>query len=226
MGEFAESLQGMKDACEFLNFPVVSGNVSFYNGTNKKNIYPTPVIGGVGLINDLSNIISHNFKGEKNSLILIGKTFGHLEQSCFLKENYSIIDGKPPKVNLINEKNNGQIVLNLINKKLVLSVHDVSSGGIIVTLSEMSMSSKIGAKIERTKKLSNLNEYFFGEDQGRYILEISRKNLNSVEKILKNNNIYFENIGYTQQKYFEIENQLKIDINDLFKINNQWYNNY
>ena len=66
MGEFAECLEGIKEACEFLNYPVVSGNVSFYNGTNKKNINPTPVIGGVGLINKLSKPIGHNFKKDKS----------------------------------------------------------------------------------------------------------------------------------------------------------------
>ena len=85
MGEFAECLEGIKEACEYLNYPVVSGNVSFYNGTNKKNIFPTPVIGGVGLIKKLSKPLNHIFKKEKDILILIGKTFGHIEQSCFLK---------------------------------------------------------------------------------------------------------------------------------------------
>ena len=226
MGEFAECLEGIKEACEFLNFPVVSGNVSFYNGTNKKNIYPTPVIGGVGLINKLSKPIDLKFKKEKSCIIIIGKTFGHLELSSYLRENYSIIDGKPPKVNLVNEKNNGEIVLDLIKKDLILSAHDVSSGGVIIALSEMSMQSEIGVKIERPKKLIDINEFFFGEDQGRYIIEIDQKNLDKIEKIFKNNNIYYEKIGFTQKKYFEIENQLKIDVNDLFKINNQWYNNY
>ena len=185
MGEFAESLVGIKQACEFLNFPVVSGNVSFYNGTNKKNIFPTPVIGGVGLIQKLSNPINHAFKKEKSHIILIGKTFGHLDQSCYLKENYSIIDGKPPEINLYNEKNNGETVLDLINKQLVLSAHDVSSGGLIIGLSEMSFGSKLGVIINRPKKLSNLTEYFFGEDQGRYILEIGQENLEKSEIILK-----------------------------------------
>ena len=226
MGEFAESLEGIKQACEFLNFPVVSGNVSFYNGTNKKNIFPTPVIGGVGLIQKLSNPINHAFKKEKSHIILIGKTFGHLDQSCYLKENYSIIDGKPPEINLYNEKNNGETVLDLISKQLVLSAHDVSSGGLIIGLSEMSFGSKLGVIINRPKKLSNLTEYFFGEDQGRYILEIGQENLEKSEIILKNNNIYYEKIGFTQKKYFEIENQMRIDINALYKINNQWYNNF
>ena len=226
MGEFAECLIGIKEACEFLNFPVVSGNVSFYNGTNKKNIFPTPVIGGVGLINKLTKTLNHNFQNEKNSIIVIGKTFGHLEQSCFLKENYSIVYGKPPEINLINEKNNGESVLNLIDKELLVSAHDISSGGLIVALSEMSIGTDIGVKIERPKKLSNMSQYFFGEDQGRYILEIEQKNLNKVEKILNNDNIFYEKIGLTQKRYFEIEDQIKMDTNDLFKINNQWYNNY
>ena len=82
--------------------------MSFYNGTNKKNIYPTPVIGGVGLIQNLSNPINHLFKKENSIIILVGKTFGHLGQSCFIKENFSINEGHPPEVNLKNERENGQ----------------------------------------------------------------------------------------------------------------------
>ncbi len=226
MGEFAECLEGIKEACEYLNYPVVSGNVSFYNGTNKKNIYPTPVIGGVGLINKLSKPLNHNFKLESSTLVLIGKTFGHLEQSCFLKENYSINEGMPPEINLLNEKNNGETLLKLIKKDLVLSSHDVSNGGLITALSEMSISSNYGVKIQKPKKLTNLFKYFFGEDQARYIIELEAKNLPKVEKILKDDGIYYENIGITQKEYFEIEGELKISTRDLFKSNNEWYNNY
>ena len=226
MGEFAECLEGIKEACEYLNYPVVSGNVSFYNGTNKKNIFPTPVIGGVGLIKKLSKPLNHIFKKEKDILILIGKTFGHIEQSCFLKENYSITDGMPPEINLLNEKNNGECLLKLIEKELILSSHDISSGGLILALAEMALSSNFGVKIHKPKKLTDLNSYFFGEDQARYIIEIEAKNLNKVEKILKEDNIYYENIGFTQKEYFEIEGELKINNKDLFKINNEWYNNF
>ena len=226
MGEFAGCLEGIKEACEFLDYPVVSGNVSFYNGTNKKNIFPTPVIGGVGLIDKLSNPLNHRFKNNKSDVILVGKTFGHLEQSCYLKENYSIIDGKPPEVNLVNEKNNGETVLKLIKRGLVLSAHDVSNGGLIVALSEMTFGTNFGIKIDQPKKLRNINEYFFGEDQSRYVLEINRNDINNVEKILKNNNVYYEKIGVTQEKFFEITGDFKIDINVLYKINNEWYNNF
>ncbi len=226
MGEFAECLDGIKEACEFLNYPVVSGNVSFYNGTNKKNIFPTPVIGGVGLIKNLTKPLNHNFKKDKSKLLLIGKTFGHLGQSCFLKENYSLKVGVPPEINLLNEKNNGESLLELIDNNLVLSSHDVSSGGLITAISEMAMSSSFGAKIYKPKKLTNLYEYFFGEDQARYIIEIEAINLPKVEKILKDRDIFFENIGFTQKEYFEIEGELKISTKELYEINNKWYNNY
>ncbi len=226
MGEFAECLNGIKEACEFLNYPVVSGNVSFYNGTNKKNIYPTPVIGGVGLIKKLSKPISHKFKKNKSNIILIGKTFGHLEQSCFLRENYSIIEGMPPEINLLNEKNNGESLLKLIDKDLILSAHDISNGGLITTLSEMAMSSNFGAKILKPKKLTNLFKYFFGEDQARYIIEVENNCLSKVKKILADGNIYFEEIGVTQEDNFEIDGDLKISTKELFEINNQWYNNF
>ena len=161
MGEFAECLKGIKESCEFLNFPVVSGNVSFYNGTNNKNINPTPVIGGVGLISKLNNPINHKFKKENNLIILVVKPFGHLEQSAFLEEVYSNIDGLPPEVNLVNEKNNGEGILEIINKKLAKSVHDISSGGLVVALAEMSMGTDFGVKIDRPKKINKFNQVLF-----------------------------------------------------------------
>jgi phosphoribosylformylglycinamidine synthase II len=226
MGEFVECLKGIKEACEFLDYPVVSGNVSFYNGTNKKNIYPTPVIGGVGLINNVKNKINHSLKKENNLIIQIGKAFGHLSQSTFYEEIYSLTEGPPPDVNLSNEKNNGLSVLKLINDKLVVSAHDISSGGLIVALTEMSLASQYGLKINKPKTLSNLMEYFFGEDQGRYLIEIEPDNLEKVKKILDENNVFNEVIASVQKDNFEITGELKININELSKINNKWYNNY
>jgi len=226
MGEFTECLVGIKEACEFLDYPVVSGNVSFYNGTNKKSIDPTPVIGGVGLINESKNKINHLLKKEENVILQVGKSFGHLYQSVFFKEIYSIKEGPPPEVNLSNEKNNGETVLKLINNKLVASAHDISSGGLILSLAEMCLSSGYGLKIERSSKLSNLMEYYFGEDQGRYLLEIEPKNLQNTSKILNENNIFSEKVAIVQKDYFEMPGELKININDLYKINNKWYNSY
>ncbi len=110
MGQFVETINGINEACKYLDFPIVSGNVSFYNGTNKKNIFPTPVIGGVGLIQDIKKVVNHKFKEIGNEVLIVGKTFGHLEQSAFFTEVHNNLEGAPPEVNLKNEKNNGNIL--------------------------------------------------------------------------------------------------------------------
>ena len=226
MGEFVECIEGMKEACEFLNFPVVSGNVSFYNETNSKSISPTPVIGGIGIFDNLNNIINIKTKKIGNLILAVGKTLGHLSQSSFLRQIYSINDGSPPEINLMNEKNNGLAVSKLINNNFVLSCHDVSSGGILVALAEMSMASMLGLKIIRPKKFNDLNEYFFAEDQSRYLIEIERDNLNKVKSILKENNTFYEIVAEVQNDIFEIDKTFSIKIGDLYKYNIQWFSKY
>jgi phosphoribosylformylglycinamidine synthase len=139
---------------------------------------------------------------------------------------YSIKEGPPPEVNLLNEKNNGEFVLKLIKENLVKSAHDISSGGLIIALAEMCISSNLGIKIEKPKKLNNLFEYFYGEDQGRYLIEVEKNNLKKVERLFKEDNIFQELIGITQKNDFELPGELKINIKDLFNINNKWYYNY
>ena len=226
MGEFVDCINGIKEACEFLNFPVVSGNVSFYNETKSKSIDPTPVIGGIGVINDLNKITNIKTKKNGNIILVVGKTIGHLGQSAFIYENFSMKDGPPPEVNLLNEKNNGLAILDLIKKGFALSVHDISSGGMLVSLAEMSMSSGLGLKINKPKKLKNFYEYFFGEDQGRYLIEVSKNNLKNAELSLKKNNIFYEIIAEVQNDTFEIESLFSIKTKDLQICNNQWYNNF
>ena len=155
-----------------------------------------------------------------------GSNIIFVHQSIFFAEIYSLLDGPPPEINLANEKNNGETVLKLLDKNLIFSVHDVSAGGLLVALAEMSISSELGLKIGKPKKLSNLMEHFFSEDQGRYLIEIEKDNVEKVQKILKDNNIYNEIVASVQKKYFEIEGELKININDLCKANNKWYDNY
>ena len=226
MGEFAETIIGMKEACEYLDYPVVSGNVSFYNGTNKKNIFPTPVIGGVGLIQNVNQSVNHFFKEIGNTLILIGQTFGHIYQSAFQKEILNKADGPPPEVNLFNEKNNGEVVLKIINENLIKSAHDISAGGLLVAISEMSIYSGIGIKISKPKKFLNLAEYFFGEDQGRYLVEVDSKMVDKVIDKLKKNNIHYEKIGITQKNFIELPGEFKINTLSLEKINDKWYHKY
>jgi len=226
MGQFVETIDGISQACTYLDFPVVSGNVSFYNETNNSSISPTPTIGGVGLIKNLDDVISSNFKEAGSNIYIIGKTLGHLYQSEFFKEVIKFYEGPPPPINLFNEKNNGLLILDLILKKLLNSVHDISSGGMLIALSEMCILGKIGAKIKIPQNNISKHEYLFGEDQSRYIIEVNQKNAKEVEKNLKNNNVYYDLVGKTQKNTLTIDKELKITVDELSQLNKIWFTNY
>ena len=204
MGQFVETIDGISQACTYLDFPVVYGNVSFYNEKQNKAISPTPTIGGVGLIRDLNFMMTNKLKEIGSYILVIGKTSGHLYQSEFFREVMKIYDGPSPEINLFNEKNNGLSIQKLISNRLINSVHDISSGGILVALSEMCISSEIGAKIKVPHDKINLHEYLFGEDQSRYLIEIKEENKDKVSNILKENSIYFEIIGKTQKDSLDV----------------------
>tara|TARA_Y100000590_G_scaffold34957_1_gene38027 strand:- start:1821 stop:4013 length:2193 start_codon:yes stop_codon:yes gene_type:complete len=225
MGQFVETINGISEACKYLDFPVVSGNVSFYNETQNKAISPTPTIGGVGLIKNLNNMITQKFKKIDSIIMVIGKTLGHLYQSEFFREVLQIRNGPPPDINLFNEKNNGLIIQKLISKNILNAVHDVSSGGIMLALLEMCISGEIGAKIKVSSNNFNPHEFFFGEDQSRYLIEISEENKDQVTKILDENSIYYEIIGKTQKDNFEVFKEFNVKILDLKKLNSFWFRN-
>jgi len=226
MGEFVECVQGLGEASLYLDFPVVSGNVSFYNQTKDVGIKPTPTIGGVGLIKDYKNMITMDLKEIDNILLVIGKTEGHLDQSLFSRDILNEKNGPPPEINLFNEKNNGETILKLISKKYIKSAHDVSLGGIITALSKMCIKGIKGATLKKPNYLINQFEYLFSEDQGRYIIEIDKDNLQNVIKILKENSVYFDELGTVSKDNLIIDKKSKVSIDDLIKSHTTWLTNY
>ena len=226
MGQFVGVIKGMTEACKKLNYPVISGNVSLYNETNGIGINPTPTIGGVGLIKDISKIKNYKFKDADNLIYVIGKTNGHLEQSILCYDLLHLKKGPPPEVNLDDELKNGKIILDLIKNNQVQSVHDVSSGGIILAILEMCISSEFGANVVTNRKDLEKIKYLFGEDQSRYIVEVDKSEKLKFEQNLKNKNINFESIGNVSKDYLTIDSDLKIEIKDLIKLNNSWFYDY
>ncbi len=226
MGEFVECVQGIGEACEYLNFPVVSGNVSFYNQTKEVGIKPTPSIGGVGLIKDYNKMVTMNFKEINNIVIVIGKTEGHIDQSLFARSVLDEKNGPPPEVNLFNEKNNGESLLNLIQKGHIKSAHDISLGGIITAVSKMAIKGNKGIKLNKSKNLINEIDYLFSEDQGRYIIEINPKDLKEVTKILDQNSVYHEKLGIIIEKDMIINQKTKVTIDELKSYNSNWLTNF
>ena len=223
MGQFAGVIEGMKEACNFLNFPVVSGNVSLYNETNGKGIKPTPVIGGVGVVKNISIFADQFFKRDDDHILIIGETDGHLTQSIYAHELLECDIGLPPRVDLNKELKNGLFVKELICKSLIDTVHDISDGGLLVAISEMSMKYNYGFDIQLNKR--DLNSYLFGEDQARYVISVAEKNLKKVRYKLEEKDIYFENIGKTV-KDFIILNDEQMTVKELKNIYENWFNNY
>ncbi len=226
MGEFVECVQGIGEASKYLNFPVVSGNVSFYNQTKEIGIKPTPAIGGVGLIKDYKNMISMDLKEVDNLILIIGKTEGHIDQSLFARIILDEKNGPPPEVNLFNEKNNGESILNLIDKGYVKSAHDISLGGLLVAISKMCIKGNKGIKINKSKNLINEIEYFFAEDQGRYLIEVNKEDLIEVTKILNKNSVHHEELGIITQNDIIINEKTKLTIDELKSYYTNWLAKY
>ena len=226
MGEFVECVQGIGEASEYLKFPVVSGNVSFYNQTKDEGIKPTPAIGGVGLIKDYNKMITMDFKEIDNVVLVIGKTEGHLDQTLFARNILDEKNGPPPEINLFNEKNNGETLLKLIESNLIKSAHDVSLGGIITAVAKMCIKGKKGINLNKPKYLINELEYFFGEDQGRYIIEVSKKDLKKVTDILNKNAVHFDELGTISENELYFDDKTKVTIDELTSSNTKWLTDY
>ena len=158
--------------------------------------------------------------------MVIGKTEGHLDQSIFARDILNEKNGPPPEINLFNEKNNGKTVLNLIKENYVKSAHDVSLGGILTCVAKMCIRGKKGIKLKKSKNLINQFEFFFGEDQGRYIVEIEKNDYKKVVGILEKNSVHFDELGVVTQKDMIITDTTKITIEDLISSNSNWIRNY
>lgn len=226
MGEFVECVQGISEASKYLDFPVVSGNVSFYNETKNKGIKPTPSIGGVGLIKNYKKMVTMDLKKVDNLVIVIGKTEGHLDQSIFARSILSEKKGPPPEINLFNEKNNGETILKLIEERLIESAHDISLGGIIIALARMCIKGNKGVKLNKLKSLINKFQYFFGEDQGRYIIEITKDNLKKVKEILNNNSVHYDELAIVVEKDIIIDEESILSVDELMLSNKKWLKEY
>ncbi len=172
MGQFAAAIRGMAAACEVLKFPVVSGNVSLYNETLGRPILPAPVIGGLGVIEDAGKAIGIALPPWLD-LVLIGATKGWLGQSLWLREIAGREEGAPPPVDLVAEKAAGDFVRLQIAAGNVRACHDVSDGGLLVAMAEMCMASGIGARLSAGPRDIPGHAFWFGEDQGRYVLAVA-----------------------------------------------------
>jgi len=194
MGELVGCIEGIAEAARALDFPVVSGNVSLYNETMGSSIPPTPAIGGVGLVDDVAKTATLAFKAAGEDILLVGGAPGWLGRSAWLMTVAGREEGAPPPVDLVAERRNGEFVLSLIRDGRVGAVHDLSDGGLAVALAEMALAGGIGASVEAD---GLEHAFFFGEDQGRYVVTCAPGETAAVAHEAKGLGVPLKRIGVT-----------------------------
>jgi phosphoribosylformylglycinamidine synthase len=201
--QFKEAVAGMSDACRELETPVTGGNVSLYNETNGEAIYPTPVVGMVGLVEDLAHVTTIAFKNEEDIIILLGQTGDELAASAYLSLIHGLEAGKPPELNMELEKRVQKAARELIKEGLVISAHDCAEGGLAVALAECCLAGKKGAEVTLTENIRP-SSILFGESQSRIVISIRKEKIETVLQNLTKANIPHKVIGAVEGEALSI----------------------
>ena len=224
MGQFVGAIEGMREACLALDFPVVSGNVSFYNETNGVAIKPTPQIGGVGLIDDLDRTVDIAFREPSEIVLVVGDTTGHLGQSLFSKALNGSESGPAPLVDLAAERHNGDFVRDAITKGWVSACHDIADGGLLVAIAEMALAGDVGVAIEPA--LNTDPAFWFGEDQARYVVAAAGEGVAALKAEAERRGITVRTLGITGGKDLTLAAEAIISLEELRSAHERWMPDY
>ena len=217
---FKNAIEGMGEACRFFDTPVTGGNVSFYNESPDNAVYPTPVIGMLGLIEDLKHVTTSNFKNNGDLVYLLGEDQEEVGGSEYIKEIHDLVVGDSPKIDLDVEKELHNALLDTIRKGLINSAHDISEGGIITAIAESCIGDKenlIGVEVDIPIR-TRLDYSLFSESQSRVIISISPSNKDEFEKVMSEHSTPVTLIGKTTEKDLKINNEITISLETLIDI--------
>jgi len=207
MWQFAEAVRGMAEACQALQTPVTGGNVSLYNETMGKAIFPTPIVGMLGLLHHISQATTQAFKVEGDLVVLLGKTQEELGGSEYLKRCHGLERGLPPTIDLELEWRVQQCCLEAIRAGMVRSAHDCSDGGLAVALAECCISDReqpIGVEVELTDAMRP-DVLLFGETQSRIVLSVPPERLPHLKEIALRHGVPFQVLGRVQGARFKAQ---------------------
>lgn len=224
MGQIVYAIKGIGEACQTLEFPVVSGNVSLYNETNGTAIFPTPTIAGVGLLKNYDKLLRLNSIQEGDFLFLIGPSGSHLGQSIYQKEIFKELEGAPPKVDLKEEKQNGLFILDLAEKAYIHACHDISAGGLAVALAEIAIKANKGLSIRLQTNIAHAE--LFGEDQARYIICVKKMEVEKIAPLAQKYNVTLSPLGVVKGKDLVIEKLFSIPVSELKNAYESWLPQY
>lgn len=192
--QMERSVDGMAEACRELETPVIGGNVSLYNENAQGAIYPTPVVGMVGLVHDTDHITTQGFKAEGDVVFLLGDTKAELGGSEFQSVVHGLVEGRPPQLDLAVEKKLLGAVLEAIQGGLVRSAHDLSDGGLGVALAESCISGNLGAKVELASELRT-DVFLFSESQSRILLSAAPEQADALQQLIEGKGVPVTRIG-------------------------------
>lgn len=213
---FTECVAGMSEACRTFETPVTGGNVSFYNEDPQRIVYPTPVVGMIGLVEDLKQITTMWFKNEGDLIVLLGENRDELGASEYLKVIHQLVKGKTPELDLDREKRVQSACLDMIRSGLIKSAHDCSEGGMAVALAESCFSSSRlwGAKI-RLDGTIRTDALLFGESQSRIIVSVKPDDWTSIQKLASRHQIPFSLIGKVEGHNLTIGDWIDLPVSKL-----------
>jgi phosphoribosylformylglycinamidine synthase len=197
--QFKEAVAGIGEACGYFNTPVTGGNVSFYNESPSGAVFPTPVIGMLGLIEDVSQVLNIPFKNEGDAIILFGVNYGHLGGSEYLATVHGICSGNAPALDLGYEKSLHEAILGAMNQGLLKSAHDCAEGGLAVAIAECCITDRsrmLGAKINVHGDGIRPDGLLFGEDQSRVVVSCAQADASKVLSVAHEHGVDAALIGY------------------------------
>ncbi|MEP1537617.1 MAG: phosphoribosylformylglycinamidine synthase subunit PurL [Paracoccaceae bacterium] len=211
MGQFIFALDGIGQACQALDMPIVSGNVSLYNETDGDAILPTPTIGAVGLLEQVDQVIGTDVR-EGHVALVLGETTGHLGQSALLAEVFGRAEGDAPPVDLDAERRAGEFVR--ANRDLITACTDISDGGLALAAFELSEATEVGVQLD-TDDMGLL----FGEDQGRYLIACNFDQAEALMIAAGQAGLYIESVGrFTGDTVKFANNEAPLaDLSDIYR---------
>jgi phosphoribosylformylglycinamidine synthase len=214
--QLEESVKGISEACEALEVPVISGNVSLNNESNGEAIYPTPIIGMAGMIEDCDQLCTMSFKNDGDFIVLIGENREEIGGSEYLKVFHALEKGLPPQIDLSAEKSVQDACRESIQAGILSSAHDCADGGLAVTLAECCITGKRGAKVEINHRIRN-DALLFGETQSRIVVSLPVKNLDSFKEIAHKYEAPIQILGKVEGNSLKIGNLIDIEVEQLKK---------
>jgi phosphoribosylformylglycinamidine synthase len=226
MWQFKNTIEGIAWACKTFGIPVTGGNVSFYNETEGNSIHPTPVLGIVGIIDDLSKSPLPGFKNEGDVLLLIGQNKEELGGSEYLKTLFNMEKGRPPQIDLEFEKRIQDFCLKAISEGLILSAQDISEGGISTALAESSFVSDrlMGFSVDLQDEIRT-DALLFGETQSRILLTSHPSALDAIQTLAGDQGVPLHVIGKTGGKRIHIHQNGKVIVDvPINKAYSSWEN--